>query len=154
MLRRVLSLLLILPLLLPQGMCICDLAHSCRACEANPCTVSQAPAPQRTACKCCKHKRTGSPGRPDRVLAQSHTCRHSIPAKRDDDKHAPCCPAKAGFGLWKTEPTSAPTVDTPTDWQRIASASPPAQPAAVAVPGDDLHPSGPLLYLTLLTLLI
>jgi hypothetical protein len=106
MARRVLSLLLILPLLLPPGVCICDLLHRCEACTESPRPTSVVASPSRTtACHCCRHKHTGP-------VAQHQVapCHDPVPAD-GKDPHAPGCPAKTGGSWWKTEPTVTATPD-------------------------------------------
>jgi hypothetical protein len=94
MVRRLLSVLLVVPLLLPQGMCVCDLLQKCEACAA---TENSTPATaKRPTCSCCKKHREKHAST---AVDRAHTCHRSSPADKQDH-HAPGCPAKAGGGHW------------------------------------------------------
>ena len=144
MVRRFLTLLAVVPLLLPQGICVCDLLAPCAACE-QPASTPSAPA-SACCCECCQAEPVVVDGA---GLAALHSCQSS-PADRDE--HLPACPAE-GSAQWKADlghglPTigldvvgSVSTIDTPAVSMLLA-------------PAAQLDTAERPLYLTLLTLRI
>jgi hypothetical protein len=89
--RQLLTFLLVWPLLLPSGVCVCDWfaadCHACAVCEADFDHTDD--------------KATLLPG---------HTCHHHAPAQNGSD-HMPGCPAKSGHA-WRTEAPDRSTLVT------------------------------------------
>src|SRR4051812_34137486 len=98
MLRRLLSLLLVVPLLLPQGVCVCDFMQKSEACSE--CNVRVEPA--KPTCGCRKHRQAAAGAQEQTTIVRGHRCHQSVPADQRND-HAPGCPAKTGGAAWKIE---------------------------------------------------
>jgi len=91
--RQLLTFLLVWPLLLPSGVCVCDwFAADCRACA-----VSEADSDHADD---------------EAALVPGHTCHHHAPAQNSSD-HMPGCPTKSGHA-WRTEGTDRSTLVTGT----------------------------------------
>lgn len=96
MLRKVVVTLLILPSLLPPGVCVCQverfvLLNADRQGEL-------APAKAASACNCrnpnCRHRRvTTSTGRFEAPV------RKHVPERVPENQHAPCCPAHPSYAF-------------------------------------------------------
>ncbi len=100
MLRRFLSLLLVLPLLLPQGVCVCDLVQACVASNRG---AEQTQAPLSVSrCRCCKHKHAKPVHETSLAREQAPAGNESSPLQRGPDEHVPGCPAGTIGGLLKT----------------------------------------------------
>lgn len=146
MLRSLGTVLLIVPLLLPPGVCVCDLlAQECGACAE---AAAPAVAPSETGC-CCKHHRPAQAV----CLHTGHTCSKSKPANAPDN-HPLGCPAKPDHAQWKAQPGNPPTLVGPVPVHPLAVAEPLAAGARSLFPEQSGHPPDQPLYLTLLTLLI
>lgn len=149
MFRSVLSLLLALPLLLPQGMCVCDLMQKCEACADGTAAVE----PEKPACGCHKHK-PAEPVKTDAsTLTKLHTCHQNAPADQPGE-HFPCCPVKAGSVQWKAEPIPSPAQPSFGFVGMVSLSLPPAVNSALLTPSFHLSSSDQPLYLTFLTLRI
>lgn len=149
MFRSVLSLLLALPLLLPQGVCVCDFIQECEACA--DCTA--AVEPEKPACGCHKHKPTEPVKNDAPTLTKHHTCHQHAPADQQDG-HIPFCPAKAGSVQWKAEPAPPPAQPSLFFVGMVCLSQPPAVNSALLTPSFHLSSADQPLYLTLLTLRI
>lgn len=135
MLRRLLSLLLVLPLLLPQGVCACDfIEHQ----EAGT-TVSEAAPPPACCARCRKHWHSHTTAQTKQPAPVSHS-----------DQDSPC-PTKAGGGLWKAAPAGTHVLST-ADVLPVSFRTVLALPDPTSSP--DLLRSDRTLYLTLLNLRI
>lgn len=148
MLRSLGTYLLIVPLLLPPGVCVCDLvASSGQAPQPESVTLS----PECSGCRCQHHQRARQIAQA-RESADLPSAAAELPAK-SDEQHLPACPAKNGSVQWKAQTVSSShLIDRavlPAQFE-LAPVVAVAAPAAVC----DLCPSAPPLYLTLLTLLI
>lgn len=84
MLRTVVKLLLMVPLLLPQGVCVC--AWAAPAPEAPP-SAPSAPTSHCSRCSCHQHSRTALPV--ESRVAAGTTADWPV----ESDQHAPACPA-------------------------------------------------------------
>jgi hypothetical protein len=149
MAQRLLSLLLVLPLLLPPGVCVCDFVHRCQACSECEAKVELA----KPTCGCCRHRRAAPAGKDQRTIARTHTCHRSIPIDRRND-HAPGCPAKTGGSVWKIKTAQASLSVSPQFTGIFAMPDVPAASAALSSPSFHLAAADQPLYLTLLTLRI
>lgn len=150
MMRRIFSLLLVLPLLLPQGVCVCDLMKpQCEACaEGNVC-VEQV----ESACSCCcKHKRHQAVENDGPSLTTSHTCAKSGPDK--EDRHLPICPIKTGGAQWKSALVSVPILADMAFVGMLPVADVTAAGSFTSAFPVHFDPSDQPLYLTLLNLRI
>lgn len=100
--RRLFSVLLMVALLVPQGMCVCDLVQpACAACVE----ASEPEQPVEGACSCrCKRHQTKTI-KPVASLP-SHSCTHSAP--EHEDHHLPTCPVKVGNLPWKADSLHRP----------------------------------------------
>jgi hypothetical protein len=137
MVRRVLSVLALLPLLLPPGLCVCHAPTA--ACTAGAHGDSRCPL----AHLCLGHDAAGRhhDGR------DSSGCPH---------RHAPGCPALQGVDHWAPRPGSVGQEATPALVGLMASGDTADGPCSAAPRSPRLGlPAGPVpLYLTLCTLLI
>lgn len=96
---RIFTLLVALPLILPQGICLCDLVRSCESCAA----VVVAPVePACRHCKCRQHAATDDT--PSAAPAKAHTCHHTT---TDGDNDPQTCPTQDGATYWKSDLGSA-----------------------------------------------
>jgi len=142
MLQRLLSLLLVLLLLLPPGVCICRIAQAAVASPEESPSAAQAP-PLCSSCSCAKHQHQVTA---DPASEQSAKLVPSTPA---DNDHIPSCPALTGSTQWKAELTptqviEAPAVNGMTVVQERAGLLGQTLPASASVPI-----CGQPLYLTL-----
>jgi hypothetical protein len=138
------------PLLLPQGVCVCDFVA---APPAHVTPDEQQTEPETSACACHKHQRNHAE---DPVCPSSDQVRHSehsLPTN-EQDNHIPGCPAKVAGGLWKVKSADPPSlVGSFVVGFLVASVGPTLKPGfPERSPGFTSldHP----LYLTLLTLRI
>jgi hypothetical protein len=134
----IIKLLVALPLLLPQGLCICDSLTTCQAC-AEPAASVETSAP---ACSCCiEDDKTPT-------LTATHTCE-----PQPGEPHVPGCPVKED-AQWKAD-LKAPSPLLAVDFTCIAdSLDCLAVPSAQSNPFADFHGKQRPIYLTLLTLRI
>jgi hypothetical protein len=155
MFRSVLSLLLALPLLLPQGVCVCDLVQQCEACaECTECTeCTRAVELEKATCGCHKHQ-PAEPGKTNApALVKQHIC-HQNAHNSQQNEHIPCCPAKTGSVQWKLDPTPQ-SVQLGFDFfGTICHSQSPAVNSALLAPSFHLSSADQPLCLTLLTLRI
>jgi len=149
MFRSLLTILVALPLLLPQGVCVCDFMQKCEACT--DCAVSV--EPERPTCGCSKHKHAQTVRDDGQTIAKAHSCHKSSPTEQQDN-HLPCCPAKTGSAVWKTDTTQSSTVIYLALVHLVNELELPAAITADAAPAVHLASSGRPIYLTLLTLRI
>src|SRR5262245_60997018 len=158
MLRAAVSILVGLPLLVPPGMCICQIVAPARHVPPPPSDAQQAAAhtPGRPkahgndcSCRKCAQKRH----RADASAARSQAVRHAPGAPAPSDR-GPCCPALQPSARAKTFVPIDPPPDAPGQvvgpvaflGRPVASAAfPPTPPAG--------GPSAPL-FLTHCSLLI
>jgi hypothetical protein len=130
MVRRVLSVLALLPLLLPPGLCVC---HTPTA----ACTAGAAGSRASLAHLCLSH--------------HGHGDEHGGP-----HRHAPGCPALKGLDHWLVQPgTAVQAPDLPL--AGFTGPADTASPSSVAAPPASARGSpvdSPPLYLTLRTLLL
>lgn len=87
-------------LLLPQGVCVCDLMQKREACADCSACVEQ----EKSACAACQHKRT------EKVEDDTNkTCTCTSPRENPEtpDHHVPSCPPKSS-AQWKADTASAP----------------------------------------------
>lgn len=140
MVRRVLTLLLALPLLLPPGVCVCGLAQA----STTPADCPVPAAAEAPTCPCCQHcvERAADDHEANAVASPAS------PLK--GDQHPPGCPARRGVAQWKC---SSPAPVLP----QIAALDAPYQP----LPADPvlcacitLRSVERPIYLTTLTLRI
>ena len=139
MIPCILKLLVALPLLLPQGLCICDSLTTCQAC-AEPAASVETSLP---ACSCCAAE-------DDKALAltATHTCE-----PQPGEPHVPGCPVKED-AHWKADlksPSPLLTVDFTCVTDSLDCLP---VPSAQSAPLADLHANQRPIYLTLLTLRI
>lgn len=101
MLRAVLTALAALPLLMPEGMCICRLLPSVAGSpvQASTAPVASSARERPSGCKCKKHCRAKeATARPASASAATDPCRcFACPEKKQNgpgsrDGHLPCCP--------------------------------------------------------------
>lgn len=145
MLRSVGIYLLIVPLLLPPGVCVCDVvSNECAACDE---TLVVVPAPV-TGCRCKCHQQTPAPS-----FHLGHTCIKGQPIDAPDN-HVPGCPAKHDQAQWKTQPNHPPTLTGPVAVSPFVLVEPALTVSRAWSPDQSGHPPDQPLYLTLLTLLI
>jgi hypothetical protein len=143
MFRKSLSLLLVVPLLLPPGVCVCDCAAS--KCAAAGGDEQAAPdlhdgEDHDVCCDCCHPP-----------AKKGHVCDRPAPADHPF-RHAPGCPAAVGE-QWKIKPTH-PTVLPTADRAGLAPV-PDTVPQASESGFRSRHAApGQPLFLTLLTLRI
>lgn len=149
MFRRLLTLLVALPLLLPQGVCVCDFMRSCEACE--DCAVSV--EPEKPSCGCHKHKQAQAVQDDDLEIAKGHTCHKSLPTEKQDN-HVPGCPAKEGTAVWKADTAPAPVTFSLGLVGLLNYLELPVTTFTVSAPTIHLAASGRPIYLTFLTLRI
>lgn len=95
--RSLVLLLVGLPLLMPPGMCVCQLVP-CGSAQAAPVATATAPTPPAPEECCCKKRAAAAPTTGDKAGAwsQSSPDRHH-PTSPDSGKHQPGCPAATGF---------------------------------------------------------
>lgn len=150
MFRRLLTLLVALPLLLPQGVCVCDFMQNCEACA--DCAGVVEPE-QPTTCGCRKHKHLQASQNAAPSISPSHTCHKPFPTDRQDN-HAPCCPAKEGSAVWKADTTQSVPALTLDLLALVSSVD--ALPAATIHPAPSIHfyAADRPIYLTTLSLRI
>ena len=135
MVRRVLSVLALLPLLLPPGVCVCHAPAA--ACAAGTAGGADGEGPAPLVHVCLAH---GGPG--------SH-------APGGPHDHAPGCPATEGVDHWVAKPDSAARVPALTFAGPAVPFDAAARPAeAAAAPPLDSPGEPPPLYVRLHTLLI
>lgn len=150
MFRMAVTLLVSLPLLLPQGVCVCDFLVKCEGCiEAAP---SARVVETISTCKCCKHRKTEPPAHAA-VIGKQHTCHKSAPLNGKDN-HSPCCPAKAGTGEWKCEPGSPQSSPCFAYCGPVTLLTPPLAEVANSIAAPDHFAHGPPVYLAILNLRI
>jgi hypothetical protein len=148
--QKLFSLVLIMPLLLPQGMCICDLIpqKSTAGTEGEAATEEAPPC-----CRCHRHQRRRTAEQASTASARSHPHQLPAPVQRDED-HVPGCPAKAGGGLWK-HTSRDPHSLTASTFASLAEASPCSLPEApTPLLPAPIASADPPIYLTLRTLRI
>lgn len=97
MFRTLLTLLVTLPLLLPQGVCTCDFMRKCEACV--DCAVNV-----QAQSSCCHQCQRHTVPKGEAVIVKAHGCHKSMPWEKQNS-HQPCCPAKAGSAAWKAIPS-------------------------------------------------
>jgi hypothetical protein len=136
MVRRVLSVLALLPLLLPPGLCVCHAGTAACAAGAARGVDEGGPAPLAHFCPGHGHSDPDSPGGPH--------------------DHAPGCPAMKGLDHWAARPGTAALEMALTDGGLVVPFDAAARPSFAAAPAPHLgSPDEPLpLYLSLHTLLI
>lgn len=149
MFRRLLSLLVVLPLLLPQGACVCDLVQKCEACADCTGLVESA----KPTCGCRKHQPAEPLQSVALTLTKSHTCHQTAPGDQQDE-HLPCCPAKASSAEWKVEPPASPAPPSLDFAGLVNLLLPPVVISAPLKLSVHLSATSQPLYLTLLTLRI
>ena len=159
MFRALVLFLILPPLLMPPGMCICQLVPTTSASTTPPSapaeqpTASHAasPRPDCTCYSCRSQAASGAPEHGDRHLAQTPT---EEPFGPEPGKHWPGCPAAVGSAPLVVV---LPTVTTPVDLAAITTSFAPAAETVVsairAVPVSAPAVSPPL-FISHCTLLI
>jgi hypothetical protein len=136
MVRRILSVLALLPLLLPPGMCVC---------HAGPvaCAVRHGDDDHGSVAHPCLA----------RDCAANH---HDSDCPSEPDRHAPGCPVSQGLHRWAAQPAAAVQVPDLDLAELVVPLDSPGCPFHTTPRVMHLgHLDGPLpLYLTLRTLLI
>lgn len=135
MLRSLGTLLLIVPLLLPQGVCVCALVP--HECTVDNSAVAVDASAEVGCCRCCKH-------------AQTKVKLEDQPLKAPQ-QHAPACPAKP---QWKAQPTGVLTLITPATINPLVEIAPSLSAARLWTAHVSARPTDRLLYRLLSTLLI
>lgn len=149
MLRRLLTLLVALPLLLPQGVCVCDFMQTCEACE----DCANATELARPTCSCCRHQREAVIQDDAPAIAKSHTCHKSDSSDKKND-HLPGCPAKEGSACWKGDTAQPLMAVTLVYVGMLDSLDTPAATSALSASPIHLSTADPPIYLTTLSLRI
>jgi len=144
MFRRLLTLLVALPLLLPQGVCVCDFLRKCEACTECDANVElEAPA-----CG-CQHERTAEV---ENDSDKTCTCYQSGSPESPEHRTLPCPPKSSA--QWKADtatppqPVCVPFVGLMTDPEALVTTSTCLSPSFQASTANQP------LFLTLLTLRI
>ncbi len=150
MVRKLVSLCLVLPLLLPQGVCVCDFVSPKCAPTAQAATQ---PESETFTCSCRKHRRTCAQNRSCFQSAQVQQTGRSVPADQQEE-HIPGCPAKAGGGLWKEKPADPPALAGSIVVRLFPVPDGANAPSCVGEFPSLADPYNHPLYLTLLTLRI
>jgi hypothetical protein len=145
MLRRLLTLLAALPLLLPPGVCPCRLVTVCDACTQQGVASEEA----ATACTCCEAEAAEPVA--DVVLTDAPCC-PPLPVNQNRDDHHPACPSQ-GSAQWKADLTPV-AASLLLDCVALATDLPTVPTSAELAPSDFSPPSDRPIYLTLLTLRI
>jgi len=136
MVRRLLTLLLAFPLLLPPGICVCEIASGRAA----------APACPVNGCACCQHDAPAADPGPVHVTG-------GRPARDNGPAHLPGCPACENGAQWKCR-TSPPDVAAPLPGAAPAPLKAALSAAAVACPIASVCAAARPIYLTTLPLRI
>lgn len=145
---RFLSLLIALPLLLPQGLCVCGFALSCEACTSEPATAEAAPR----CCNCHAHQAVAENDVGKVSVAKDHTCHKSGPNKCDD--RAPACPTKNATSYWRADIGQAATPLTLDCMVSLPLEGFLADVSRACTVPLTVHQSDRPIYLTTLSLLI
>src|SRR5262249_39708703 len=137
MVRTAVTLVLLVPLLMPPGLCICGpgaASHPARR-DVDP----SGPAAKAHRCPCCaagkNHRRSAPPDPPH--------------------NHAPACPVvklAGGYGLVKPERYALTLAQEPAGWADVLEIA--LAPTFAPTPSPDFRPPTAPLFLTLRTILI
>jgi hypothetical protein len=124
--RGVLTALLCLPMLLPQGVCLCRWEAMLRICPPRPAALPAQKTDARTSktrsrCPCC-HKTSHPPA--DLPETSAWAPARPVEDWPADERHAPGCPAGADRAPARAESQEGPAFAPTFPGQGIASALP------------------------------